>query len=364
MMLDARRTASLVSIVTPAYNEAANLPVMHERLQSALTQSGLDWEWIIIDDCSSDNTFAVAAEMANRDLRVRALRFSRNFGSHTATICGLEHARGDCAIAMASDLQDPPETIPELLAEWTAGHHVVWAVRASRHGESRSMLAFSQFYYWLMRKVAGLKNMPATGADFVLLDRAVIDAISQFHEHDTSFFALVTWMGFNQTSILYEKQARLHGRSGWTLRKKIKLLVDSLTSFTYQPIRWISLGGLVASVVGVLYAMIVVVNALFGVPVQGWASLMVVVLFLGGGQMFMLGVLGEYIWRGLNESRRRPRYLIERIAGAAPSEKPGPAVRKPISTSSQRITELDATGGNPRSDRVRENARPPLSDSR
>jgi glycosyltransferase involved in cell wall biosynthesis len=137
MMRDLRRTASLVSIVTPAYNEAANLPVMHERLQSALAQSGLDWEWIIIDDCSSDDTFGVAAEMANRDSRVRALRFSRNFGSHTATICGLEHARGDSAIAMASDLQDPPETIPELLARWAEGHHVVWAVRASREGESR-----------------------------------------------------------------------------------------------------------------------------------------------------------------------------------------------------------------------------------
>jgi dolichol-phosphate mannosyltransferase len=330
MMQNSHRPASLVSIVMPAYNEAANLPVMHERLQSALAQTGLDWEWIIIDDCSGDDTFVVAAEIASKDARVRALRFSRNFGSHTATICGLEHARGDCAVAMASDLQDPPETIPELLAEWAAGHHVVWAVRASRQGESRSTLAFSQFYYWLMRKIAGLKNMPATGADFVLLDRAVIDALSQFHEQDTSFFALVTWMGFNQTSILYEKQARVHGRSGWTLRKKIKLVVDSLTSFTYQPIRWMSLGGLVVSVLGVLYAMIVFVNALFGVPAHGWTSLMVVVLFLGGGQMFMLGVLGEYIWRGLKESRRRPRYLIERIAGAAPSEKPGPAARKPI----------------------------------
>jgi polyisoprenyl-phosphate glycosyltransferase len=307
----------IVSIVTPAYNERLNLPVMHQRLDEVLGQAGVDWEWIIIDDCSTDDTFAVAEDLARADPRVRAMRFSRNFGSHTATICGLEHARGSCAIAMAADLQDPPETIPALLAEWTAGEHVVWAVRASRNGEARSTLAFSKFYYWLMRRVAGLKEMPATGADFVLLDRKVIDAICQFREQNASFFALVTWMGFRQSSILYEKQARLHGRSGWTMRKKIKLVVDSLTSFTYQPIRWMSLMGLVVSVLGVTYAVIVVLNAVLGSPAQGWTSLMVVVLVLGGGQMFMLGVLGEYIWRGLDESRRRPRYLIERVAGQA-----------------------------------------------
>jgi dolichol-phosphate mannosyltransferase len=315
-MIQSFENASLISIVTPAYNEGLNLPVMHRRLEAVFSQPGVDWEWIIIDDCSRDDTFAVAKDLAEADHRVRALRFSRNFGSHTATMCGLERARGSCAIAMASDLQDPPETIPALLTEWTAGNHVVWAVRASREGESRSTLVFSQFYYWLMRKVAGLKDMPATGADFVLLDRRVIDAICQFREQNASFFALVTWMGFRQTSIFYEKQARLHGRSGWTLRKKIKLIVDSLTSFTYQPIRWMSLMGLIVSVLGLVYAGILVLNALLGSPAQGWTSLMVVVLFLGGGQMFMLGVLGEYIWRGLDESRRRPRYLIERIAGA------------------------------------------------
>lgn len=308
-------TPPLISIVTPAYNEALNLPVMHQRLEAVLGRTGADWEWIIIDDCSRDDTFAVAEQLAATDGRVRAVRFSRNFGSHTATICGLEQARGSCAIAMASDLQDPPETIPALLAEWNAGNHVVWAVRASRDGESRSTVLFSQFYYWLMRKAAGLKEMPATGADFVLLDRRVIDAVCRFPEQNASFFALVTWMGFRQGSIRYEKQARLHGRSGWTLRKKIKLVVDSLTSFTYQPIRWMSLMGLVVSVFGVIYALIVILNALLGTPAEGWTSLMVIVLFLGGGQMFMLGVLGEYIWRGLDESRRRPRYLIETRTG-------------------------------------------------
>jgi dolichol-phosphate mannosyltransferase len=307
----------LISIVTPAYNEGLNLLIMHQRLETVLHQTGADWEWIIIDDCSIDDTFARCEELADADPRVCAFRFSRNFGSHIATICGLEHARGSCAIAMASDLQDPPETIPALLSQWRTGNHVVWAVRASREGESRSTVLFSRFYYWLMRKVAGLKEMPATGADFVLLDRTVIDAICRFREQNASFFALVTWMGFRQSSVLYEKQMRLHGRSGWTLRKKVKLVVDSLTSFTYQPIRWMSLMGLMVSMLGLLYAGMLVLNMLLGSPVPGWTSLMVIVLFLGGGQMFMLGVLGEYIWRGLDESRRRPRYLIERMTRPA-----------------------------------------------
>jgi hypothetical protein len=247
---------------------------MHQRLSAVFQPTGIDMEWIVVDASSRDETFAVAQTIAGMDRRVRAFRFSRNFGSPTATICGLDHACGDCAVAMAADLQDPPETIPELFAEWLAGNHVVWAVRARRDGESRSTLAFSRFYYWIMRHVAGLKEMPAMGADFVLLDRRVIDAICRFPEQNTSLFGLITWMGFRQTAISYEKQARVHGRSGWTLRKKIKLVVDSLTSFTYQPVRWMSLMGLVVSILGAIYAMVVVVNALLGAPVQGWTSLM------------------------------------------------------------------------------------------
>ena len=216
----------MISVVTPAYNEARNLPVMYERLRAVLDSTGVDWEWIIIDDSSSDDTFAAGEAITAMDRRVRVFRFSRNFGSHAATICGLDHARGDCAVVMASDLQDPPEVIMALLAGWREGVHIVWAVRSQREGESRSTLALSRLYYWIMRKVAGLKDVPATGSDFVLLDRRVIDAVCRFPEQNASLFALVTWMGFRQTSVAYEKQARLHGRSGWTLSKKIKLVVE------------------------------------------------------------------------------------------------------------------------------------------
>ena len=284
-------------------------------MDAALEATSIKWEWIIVDDASEDDTFSIAETISADDERVCVLRLSRNFGSHAALICGLDHARGDCAVVMASDLQDPPETIPELLAHWQAGSDVVWAVRAQREGESRGTLAASRGYYWLMRRVAGLKEMPATGADFGLFDRRVIDAVRRFPERNASLFALITWMGFRQSSILYIKQARVHGRSGWTLSKKVKLLVDSLTSFSYRPLRWMSAIGLTVSLLGAIYALIVILNVFFGTPAQGWSSLMVVVLFLGGAQIFMLGVLGEYVWRGLDEARRRPRYLIERIAG-------------------------------------------------
>ena len=153
--------------------------------------------------------------------------------------------------------------------------------------------------------------MPATGADFFLLDRKVVEAFSQFSEANVSILALITWMGFRQTAVPYDKEARLHGRSGWDLRKKLKLVVDSVTSFSYLPIRFMSYLGLVVGLGGFIYAGVVIFNAIHGDPVQGWSSLMVVVLVVGGLQMIMMGVLGEYLWRALDESRRRPRYIVE-----------------------------------------------------
>jgi len=162
-----------------------------------------------------------------------------------------------------------------------------------------------------MRRTVALRDLPAAGADFFLMDRCVIDAFNQFHESHVSILALITWMGFRQATISYNKQARLHGRSGWSLEKKLKLVVDSITSFTYFPIRLMSYVGFAIALFGFLYAGFVVSTALRGHPPQGWASLMVVVLVLGGIQMVMLGVLGEYLWRALDEARRRPRYIIE-----------------------------------------------------
>lgn len=301
----------LLSVVTPAYNEAANLPLLYQRLVEVMSNLNLAWEWIVVDDHSSDDTFTVVAALAVADHRIRVTRFARNSGSHLAITCGLDQAQGDCAVVLAADLQDPPETIPQLLAHWWEGAQVVWAVRAHREGEKASTLGFAHLYYFLMRRVVGIKEMPATGADFFLLDRQVVNALGEFNESNVSVLALLTWMGFRQATITYDKQARVHGRSGWNLGKKIKLVVDSVTSFSYLPIRVMSLLGIVVAAIGFLYAIVVVTAAIIGQPPQGWASLMVIVLVVGGMQMLMMGVLGEYLWRALDETRQRPRYIVE-----------------------------------------------------
>jgi len=324
-MLDNRRAkrSFRLSLVTPAYNETDNLPLLYARISAVLNTLDLDWEWIVVDDHSTDDTFRTISDVALHDSHVRAIRFARNFGSHKAILCGLDHAQGDCAVVLAADLQDPPETIPLLLAKWHEGAQVVWAARMGREGEKAATIGFARLYYLLMRHLVGIKEMPSMGADFFLIDRIVIDALRQFNESNASILALITWMGFRQTTITYDKQARQYGRSGWTLEKKLKLVLDSITSFTYLPIRLISYAGLVVALLGFLYAGVVIINALGGHPVQGWASLMVVLLVMGGIQMLMMGVLGEYLWRALDEARQRPRYLIE-------------ATTEPIQTSVER----------------------------
>jgi polyisoprenyl-phosphate glycosyltransferase len=309
----------LITIITPAFNESENIPVLYERLQRVLGSLKVRWEWIVVDDHSTDNTYGVLQHLTEQEQRLRVFRFSRNFGSHMALTCGLNYARGDCAVIMAADLQDPPEEIPVLFAKWREGAQVVWAARERREGESATTLSAARLYYFLMRHMVGFKEMSASGADFFLLDRRVIETFRQFKESNVSVLALITWMGFRQTSITYIKKARAHGRSSWSVGKKFKMFLDSILSFSYLPIRWISLCGIAAALAGFIYAIVVLVNAVTGSPIQGWSSLMIVVLIFGGVQMLMLGILGEYLWRTLSETRGRPRYIIEAYLG---KEKP------------------------------------------
>jgi polyisoprenyl-phosphate glycosyltransferase len=308
---DDNKSTIQVSIVSPAFNEEKNLPIMYERLAQIFAGLELEWEWVVVDDHSADGTYATLADLAANDGRVRVFRFSKNFGAHAAIHCGLSHALGECAVVMASDLQDPPETIPQLLAKWQLGGQVIWAVRNQREGEGFLTLFFSRMYYRLMRRFGGLENTPASGADFWLMDRVVVDAYLQFHESHVSTLSLILWMGFRQESILYDKKARGYGSSGWTLRKKLKLLVDSVTSFTHFPIRLMSYLGILFSFSGFIFAIFIIINVFQGKPAAGWSSLMVAIMVIGGIQMGMLGVLGEYLWRTHDESRRRPRYLIQ-----------------------------------------------------
>jgi len=306
-----------LTVIVPTYNEEQNLPVLYERLQPILDSLNLPWEWLVVDDHSSDGTFAVISALAEKHDNIRAVRLSRNCGSFVAIQCGFERARGRAVIVLAADLQDPPETIPRLVEEWKQGAQVVWAARNRRLGEKSSTILFSRLYYWIMRRFVGLRQMPAMGADFFLLDHSVVSALRRVKEINISLLPLISWIGYQQKTIYYDKQPRLHGHSHWNLEKKLKLLVDSVTSFTYLPIRLMSCLGFLISFLGILYAAVIVLNPMIGRPVPGWSSLMVVILVLGGMQMLMMGVLGEYLWRALDEARGRPKYFIENAIDAA-----------------------------------------------
>jgi dolichol-phosphate mannosyltransferase len=305
-----------LSLIIAAFNEEQSLPLLYERIIRLDWRAlGMEIEIIFVDDHSRDRTLPILKGFAAQDSRVKWLRFSRNFGSHKAFTAGLEYATGDAAVILAADLQDPPETIPLLVDKWRAGAKVVWAVRGARAGESGVNKIFARLYYLLMRRYA-IADLPQTGADFLLMDRVVMDALRAAPERNTSLLALVQWMGFEQAQIVYTKEARQAGVSKWTFFKRIKLAVDSFVSFSYVPIRLMSLLGFCSAALGFLYALFLVIRRfLYEAPIEGWTSLICVVLITSGVQLIMLGVLGEYLWRTFDESRRRPRYLIEESHG-------------------------------------------------
>jgi dolichol-phosphate mannosyltransferase len=302
----------VISILTPAFNEAANLPRLYDRLVETMRTVGGEWEWVIVDDHSTDDSFTVIEALALRDARVRGFRLARNSGSHVAITCGLHQVEGDAAVMMAADLQDPPETLPAMIARWRQGAQVVWATRRARPGD-RSHRGFAAIYYWMMRRLVGMDEMPARGADFFLIDRLVLDAFRQFDERNVSVLALITWLGFRQESVEYDKQPRVAGQSGWTLSRKVKLVVDSITSFSDFPIRictYVGVALMVTSLVLLAFAIAMLPELAGGV-----LFLLFLIVGLAGLQLLAVGIVGAYVWRALEESRRRPAYLIEAVAG-------------------------------------------------
>ena len=299
-----------LSIVTPAFNETANLDALYERLVRSMEKVGIDWEWIIVDDHSRDDTFGVIERLSVSDRRIRGIRLARNSGSHVAMTCGLHHAGGDAAVVMAADLQDPPETLQAMIDEWKRGAQIVWAARLTRPS------GFAALYYRLMRQVVGLHEMPANGADFFLVDRVVLDAFRRFPEGNVSVLALITWVGFRQVQIQCDKEPRAGGQSGWTLARKLRLVQDSVAAFSDLPLR-------MCWYVGVVF---LVAAFLLGggggllLPSVGAGLLFVVAVMVGltGVQLMAIGIVGQYVWRALEEARRRPRYLIERSSGLQP----------------------------------------------
>ena len=303
-----------ISVVIFFLNEDENLPLLRQRLHSVFSQSGPDLQLILVDDHSTDNSAQIAVEWIRGATNGCYLRLSRNFGSHAAVAAGLQHCTGDCAVIMAADLQDPPEVIPQLVAQFEAGYDVVWACRSERLGESWFTVTAANAYYRLMRWL-GLPNMPPKGADFLLVSRKVIDAVNRYPEKHTSVLAMILWMGFRQTFIEYVKQARHSGKSKWTLSRKIKLLIDSVVSFSYVPIRAVSLIGVLLATGGIVFAIVLVILWSLGRVNSGtgYAALMSALMTGQGLILLTLGILGEYLWRTFDESRGRPRFIIDEI---------------------------------------------------
>ncbi|MFA5156662.1 MAG: glycosyltransferase family 2 protein [Candidatus Omnitrophota bacterium] len=305
----------LATVIIPVFYNAESLPALYEQTNAAIKDiPDVRFELIFVDDGSGDNSFDVLSGIARNDSRVRIIKLTRNFGAFAACFAGLSYAKGDCAIFMAADLQDPPEILSKLIEKWKNGSEIVYAARQKRE-EAKLKIFFSNIFYFIFRKIA-LKDMPPTGFDFVLIGRKVIDVLLSAKEKNSSLIGQILWTGFKADSVPCIKKKRYFGRSRWVLSKKIKYLIDSLLSFSYFPIRAISLIGITMAMLSFIFGLYIISQKIFlGIPVPGFASILVIILFTSGIQMLMLGVLGEYLWRNLEETRGRPMFVVERLAG-------------------------------------------------
>ncbi len=299
-----------VSVVVPVYCNEQSLDELYERLGAALGGSVSSWEAVFVDDGSTDGSAVVLKQLGSRNSNVKVLKLSRNFGAIPAITAGLQHSRGAAVAVIAADLQDPPELLPRMLEEWRSGTRVVLASRESR-GDPLHTRMFAAIFYWLFRTLV-TKEMPRGGFDFFLLDRRVVEAVLDCGEKNSNLSATILWLGFKRAVLGYHRAPRLHGRSRWTFGKKLKLVYDSLLSFSYLPLRIVTAVGLLGMLFAVIYAVAVFVHRLrHPEETPGWASLMVVTLFFDGFLLAAIGVVGEYVWRALDAARRRPPYVID-----------------------------------------------------
>lgn len=306
-----------LSIVVPVFNEAAVLPVFHERMTSVLRNAlrDSDAEIVYVDDGSSDESYRMLSRLAAEASHVRVIKFSRNFGHQVAITAGIDHARGDAVVVIDADLQDPPEVIRDFVDKWREGFDVVYGVRLRRHGETAGKLISASLFYRLLGRLTKLP-IPVDVGDFRLMSRRVVEQFRQLREKDRFVRGLVSWVGFRQTGVGYVRDERYAGETKYPYSKMVKFALDGIVSFSTAPLRLASWMGYCSSGLAFLYLLSVFVQKALGYTVQGWATIMVALLFLGGVQLICLGIVGEYIGRIFNELKPRPMYVIEEILGA------------------------------------------------
>lgn len=305
----------LISVVVPVFNEIEVVDSFYERIRGVFASlSELDHELLFVDDGSSDGTFERLTELADADPSVRILKFSRNFGHQIAITAGIDHARGDAIVVIDVDLQDPPEVIIEFVAKWREGFDVVYGVRTDRDGETRAKLVTARLFYRLLRRFTNVE-IPVDVGDFRLMNKAAADQFRRLREKDRFVRGLVSWVGFRQIGVPYAREARHAGETKYPYRKMLKFAIDGITSFSNAPLKLASWLGYLASILAFAYLLSVFIQKAMGGTVQGWATIMVGLLFFGGVQLICLGIIGEYIGRIFNETKARPMYVIESVHG-------------------------------------------------
>jgi glycosyltransferase involved in cell wall biosynthesis len=311
------RTLRLLTIVAPMYDEAATAEAFYERVRSAL--DGLPWELVVVDDSSSDGTGELLDGLAAGDERVRVLHLARNFGHQAALTAGLEHARGDAVVMLDGDLQDPPEVILEMLDLWRSGADVVYGVREQRPGEGRVKLATARWFYRLFSWLSEV-DLRQNSGDFRLLDRRALAAVLAMPERNRFLRGMTVWVGYTQTAVPYERDARYAGETKYTPRRMLRFAFDAITSFSSVPLQAATLLGFLFSAVAFLSLPLVVVARFAGIYVPGVSSVLFVVLLLGGIQLITIGIIGEYVGRVYDEVKRRPLYLVRDARNVEPDD--------------------------------------------
>lgn len=312
----------LLSVVVPAYNEGVAVRHACAEITSLLSTEMPDWDFeiVFVDDGSRDDTFLHLTAIAQESDHVRVIRLARNCGSHMAIRAGLEHARGQYACSLSCDLQEPPDLIPVCLESCKSPVEIVLAVRESREDSGISRLAARVFYALAQTFVS--PDIPPSGTGMFLLGPKALHTVRQFPERNLTLEALLATMGFAMGIVRYTRRERTVGKSKWTASRKLRLFADFWVANSFAPIRLISACGGIVALLGLCYAVFLVLNKLiFGVPFVGWTSLMVALMVIGGMQMIMLGIIGEYLWRTLDEARRRPRYIVDTILNGHGGEK-------------------------------------------
>ncbi|HMJ02997.1 MAG TPA: glycosyltransferase family 2 protein [Conexibacter sp.] len=305
----AQRQLGLLSVVAPVFEEEALVEAFHARVGDVLDAAGIPFELVLVDDGSADRTPALLAALAERDPRVRVIELSRNFGHQTALTAGLDHARGDVVAMMDADLQDPPELIPQMLEHWRRGTDVVYAVRRRREGETRFKLTTARWFYRLFSALGDVALEPDSG-DFRLLDRAPLDALLSMRERNRFLRGMTVWVGYTQTAVPYEREARPAGHTKYTPARMLAFSLDAISSFSHRPLQLATLLGFLCAALAFVLIPVIVALRIAGSYLPGFSTITIVVLLLGGIQLMAIGLIGEYVGRIYDEVKGRPLYVV------------------------------------------------------